>query len=567
MLAFDEEKQQRKLDELKKQEEEELLQVLAETKYGIPYINLGMTLIESEALRMITETQARELGIAPFKILGKHLHVATLSPSRDEFKAFIAGVEKKGFQPTVYLASHASMEKAWQRYKELSFAEQSRSGGVDISGDTLAEISSKIHNMQDIKGLLEGVVTDKTSHKTSHILEIVLAGAIGLGVSDIHIEPEEDRVRLRYRLDGVLQDIYFFSGDVEKLINSRIKLISGMKLTAKAIAQDGRFAIFISNEEVSVRVSVIPGAFGESIVMRLLNPKSIQVKLDEMGIDQKLFAIIEKEISKPNGLILVTGPTGSGKTTTLYAFLRRIYSDQIKIITIEDPVEYHLEGITQTQTNSEKGYTFLEGLRAALRQDPDVIMVGEIRDDETAKIAVESALTGHIVFSTLHTNNAAGVIPRLIDLGVEAKLLPSALSLSIAQRLLRKLCNECKQPKVLTPEEDGLLRGILKDAKDAGKNIDDYNIDLTKPLGVHEAVGCKVCNFTGYKGRIGIFEAILSDESIEKIVPSNPSEREIKRVARGQGILDMHEDAVVKIVRGITTIEEAQSVVDLEEKI
>ena len=193
-------------------------------------------------------------------------------------------------------------------------------------------------------------------------------------------------------------------------------------------------------------------------------------------------------------------------------------------------------------------------------------MVGEIRDDETAKIAVESALTGHIVFSTLHTNNAAGVIPRLIDLGVEAKLLPSALSLSIAQRLLRKLCNECKQPKVLTPEEDGLLRGILKDAKDAGKNIDDYNIDLTKPLGVHEAVGCKVCNFTGYKGRIGIFEAILSDESIEKIVPSNPSEREIKRVARAQGILDMHEDAVVKIVRGITTIEEAQSVVDLEEK-
>jgi len=265
-------------------------------------------------------------------------------------------------------------------------------------------------------------------------------------------------------------------------------------------------------------------------------------------------------------LILITGPTGSGKTTTLYAFLNKIYSTEIKIITIEDPIEYHLKGITQTQTNDEKGYTFLEGLRSALRQDPDVVMVGEIRDAETAKIAVESALTGHMVFSTLHTNNAAGVIPRLIDLDVNPKIMVSALSLSIAQRLVRKLCQFCKKEKTLTDEENKVIRTIMENIKEEGKDLKNYNINPNAPIKIFSAVGCEKCNMTGFKGRMGIFEAIKTDEAIEKIMPQNPSEREIKKTARMQGILSMRQDGVVKILNGVTSIEEVQSVVDLNEE-
>jgi type II secretory ATPase GspE/PulE/Tfp pilus assembly ATPase PilB-like protein len=319
-------------------------------------------------------------------------------------------------------------------------------------------------------------------------------------------------------------------------------------------------------EEVSIRTSLIPGAYGESIVMRILDPKSIQINLEDMGIEPYLFSVIEEEIKKPNGMILVTGPTGSGKTTTLYAFLRKIYSAEIKIITIEDPVEYHLNGITQTQTNSEKGYTFLEGLRSALRQDPDVVMIGEIRDAETAKTAIESALTGHMVFSTLHTNNAAGVIPRLIDLEANPKIMVSALSLSIAQRLVRKLCPYCKVEKAPTERESKILKLVMDTIKEEGKSLLNYKINPDAPIKLFSPIGCEKCNSTGYKGRIGIFEAIKTDEAIEKIIPQNPSEREIKKVARAQGILSMRQDGVVKILNGITSFEEVLSVVDLNEE-
>jgi type II secretory ATPase GspE/PulE/Tfp pilus assembly ATPase PilB-like protein len=264
-------------------------------------------------------------------------------------------------------------------------------------------------------------------------------------------------------------------------------------------------------------------------------------------------------------MILLTGPTGSGKTTTLYAFLQKIYSSEIKIITIEDPVEYHLPGITQTQTEEEKGYTFLNGLRSALRQDPDVIMVGEIRDSETAEIAVESALTGHMVFSTLHTNNAAGVIPRLIDLGVNPKILVSALSLSIAQRLVRKLCNNCKKEKEVGDGEKKIIMQVIDEAMAHNKNLNDYGVDISGGIKLYAPVGCEKCNKTGYKGRIGIFEAIQNDESIEKIIPQNPSEREIREVASKQGILNMKEDGMVKVLTGITDLAEVQSVVDFYE--
>ncbi|OGI66399.1 hypothetical protein A3H53_00600 [Candidatus Nomurabacteria bacterium RIFCSPLOWO2_02_FULL_40_10] len=444
-------------------------------------------------------------------------------------------------------------------------AESSQVGGIDISGEVLRDTAKKIEHLQDIEKLVREALEGNKIHKISRLLEIILAGAIAIQASDIHIEPEKDRGRLRLRLDGVLQDINFFGLDIYRLLNSRIKLLSGMKLTS-TIAQDGRFNIMERIEEISIRTSLIPGAYGESVVMRILDPKSIQMPIEELGIEPYLFEIVKTEIAKPNGLILVTGPTGSGKTTTLYSFLRKIYSTEINIITIEDPVEYHLPGITQTQINLEKKYTFPEGLRSALRQDPDIIMVGEIRDGDTAEISVQSALTGHMVFSTLHTNNAAGVIPRLIDLGINPKILVSALSLSIAQRLVRKLCQFCKKKSEANEEETKNIKVVLDSIKEEGKDFSKYNIKPEGPFKIFSPVGCDKCNSIGYKGRIGIFEAIKTDEEIEKIIPSNPSEHEIKKVAHNQGILSMRQDGIVKILNGITSIEEVQSVVDLKEE-
>jgi len=565
MADFDEEKQNKQLDELHKQEEEELVAVLAESKYKLPYIDLSRLGIDNEALRAISEKDARELKVAPFKLFGKNIFIGIRSPSDDLLAKLKDQMERENLIPTFYMVSLASLEKVWGRYQELSLAESSKIGGLDISGEVLKETAKNIKTIKDIEKLIRDETKGNPIHKISRMFEIMLAGAIAVKASDIHIEPEKEQARLRLRLDGVLHDVMFFETNIYHLLNSRIKLLSGMKLTSKT-AQDGRFSIMEEKEELNIRTSLVPGAYGESIVMRILDPKSIQVKLEEIGIEPYLFSVIEQEIAKPNGLILVTGPTGSGKTTTLYAFLRKIYNPEINIITIEDPIEYHLEGITQTQTNDEKGYTFLEGLRSALRQDPDVVMVGEIRDAETAKTAIEAALTGHMVFSTLHTNNAAGVIPRLIDLDANPKIMVSALSLSIAQRLVRKLCSNCKKEKTPSKEELEILKSIMDGIKEEGKSLTNYKIDPSASIKLFFPVGCEKCNMIGYAGRIGIFEAIKTDEAIEKIIPQNPSEREIKRVARAQGILSMRQDGVVKILNGITSLEEVQSVVDLLEE-
>ena len=563
-IKFNDEKSDRELSDVRKDEEEELVELLARTKYNIPSINLASVSIENDALRVVPENDAKNDGIAPFKIVGKNLHIALRSPQPDNLKKLTEYFNTRGYIPHFYMASTASLEKAWERYIEISYASESKSGSIDISGETLLHLGQKLKNLPDIIKAIEETEKEKV-HTTSHILEIILAGAISIDASDVHFEPEENIVRLRYRLDGILQEVTTISKDIHKFLNSRIKLLSGLKITSSGTAQDGRFSIFIAGDEISMRVSLIPGAYGESIVMRILNPKSINVKLEDMGIEPKLYEIFMREIKKPNGLILLTGPTGSGKTTTLYSFLQKIYSTEIKIITIEDPIEYHLPGITQTQTESEKGYTFLEGLRSALRQDPDVIMVGEIRDSETAKIAVESALTGHMVFSTLHTNNAAGVIPRLIDLDVNPKILVSALSLAVAQRLVRKLCKNCMIEDDITDEKKKIIEKIKDFARAHNKDLFSYLNKNSDGVKMYKPVGCNFCNNTGFKGRIGIFEAIENDEMIEKIIPQNPSEREIKKVSADQNILNMKEDGIIKILNGITSFDEVQSVVDFYE--
>jgi len=555
-ITFDEDKQKRKLADLLHKEEEDLVQILS-GKYGLEYVNLSTVAINADALRLINEQKAREAQVAGFAAIDKKIKVATRNPENEKTVAIVNELKEKGYYPELYMASIQSLEKAWAGYKDLSFAYESKAGSLEISSEEITKIIEQTKTLPQVVKVLQDILATRMSYKVSRILETSVAGALAIDASDIHFEPEQTYSLLRYRLDGVLHDVVRFDNETYALLLSRIKLISGMKLNLKKDNQDGRFSIKLSIGEIEVRVSLLPGAYNESIVMRILNPKSIDVPLESLGIHPKLLSILNKEMQRPDGMILTTGPTGSGKTTTLYSFLKKINSPDLKIITLEDPIEYHLEGIVQTQVN-DKGYNFAEGLRATVRQDPDVIMIGEIRDNETASIAVNSALTGHMVFSTLHTNDAAGTFPRLIDLGVNSKVITSAIRVAMAQRLARKLCSNCKKEILVEGE-------IQKEVEVVINDIEDKSLIPKDRSKIWEAVGCEMCNMTGYKGRIGIYEAILTDQKIESAIEMNPSEREIWAAAKGQGILTMRQDGVLKALQGITSLKELERVIALQD--
>jgi type IV pilus assembly protein PilB len=558
MATFNEDKQNKKVEELHKKEEEELASILSK-KYEISYIDLSRVSINADALQLIGEEKARDAEIAVFGRVGKKLSIAVRSPNNVKTIEQIRELEDRGYRNSLFMVSKESLNRAWERYADISFATESKAGVLDISGEEIRKVLSELKGVNDSKKLIEETLGTKKSYRVSRILEVVLAGGLAAEASDIHIEPEEGYVRLRYRLDGVLTDILTFDRETYGLLLSRIKLISGLKLNVKDKAQDGRFSVRIDQNDIEIRTSILPGAYGESIVLRILNPKTIAMPLEELGIEKRLFDILNEEIRKPNGMILTTGPTGSGKTTTLYGFLRKIHTPERKIITIEDPIEYHLPGIVQTQVN-EKKYTFGKGLRSALRQDPDIIMIGEIRDEEVAETSINAALTGHLVFSTLHTNNAAGSFPRLIDLGVNPKVISSAVNIAMAQRLVRRLCIKCKKKTKLSGKNREAVESVLLSIYDK-KNMPE------KAETVWEAVGCKECNNIGYKGRIGVFEAIVMDAEIEKLVKASASEREIREASRKQGILTIRQDGVLKVLDGITSLEELGRVVNLEEDV
>jgi len=353
---------------------------------------------------------------------------------------------------------------------------------------------------------------------TSEVMDMIFSGAIGLDASDIHFEPEETAVRLRYRIDGILQDVVEMPEPTYRSTKNRIKYLSKLKMNLTDGPQDGRFDIRIGEADIDVRVSIIPGAWGEVLVLRLLNPSKQIISLEKLGFNAKATADIEEAIKKPNGAIFNTGPTGSGKTTTLYAILQKLNKPEVKIITLEDPIEYRIEGIDQSQINPEKNYDFASGLKHALRQDPDIVMVGEIRDKETAETALQASLTGHLVLTTLHTNSAPSAIPRLIDIGVRPFLLSGSINLIIAQRLVRRLCESCH-----------------------GK-------------------GCAVCNQTGYKGRVAIIETLKISPKIEELINTKGSVSDYEKVAREQGMVTMHEDGMEKVKQGLTTADEVNRV-------
>ncbi len=557
VIQFDETKRNERLNDLYKKEEEELAKMLS-AKYGAQYVDLTRLSIDTDALRLVPEEKAREVEVAAFKIIGKKLFVAMRAPQRDNTLQALRTLEKLGYEIRKFMVSTASLEHAWDHYKDISRASASEGGILSVSVDELKKMAEELKSIEDVRQNIAKSIASKQTHKVSQALEVLLGGGLALDASDIHIEPEEELVRVRYRLDGVLTDVLDLDHATFKLMISRIKLLSGMKLNIKAAAQDGRFSVRLGENDVEIRSSMIPGAYGETVVMRLLDPKRIGLPLEALGMDEFLMEIFMEEIRKPNGLILNTGPTGSGKTTTLYAFLKVVNKPGVKIITLENPIEYHLDGVVQTQIS--KGYTFASGLRAILRQDPDIIMVGEIRDKDVASTAVHAALTGHLVFSTLHTNNAAGTFPRLVDIGVQPEVLGSAINLAMAQRLARKLCTHCRRAVPIAGEDRQIVERILStiprpDSLPANRDT------------MWEAVGCERCAGIGYKGRVAILEAIKMDEALEEVVRHNPSEIEIWRAAAPQGIRRMAEHGLVKVLEGVTSLEELGRVVNLDEQL
>ncbi len=426
-------------------------------------------------------------------------------------------------------------------------------GEVNVPLKLIKDISSnKISSAADFERKLK----DYINKDTSVLMELLFLGALLANSSDIHLEAEEEGLKLRIRIDGVLRDVLLIERKIADKITSRIKLVSSVKLNVKDRPQDGRFTVVFPFEEehleVEIRMSTLPSEYGETVVLRILDPRKL-ITLEELGLRKDLLDLFKEQIKKPNGMVIVTGPTGSGKTTTLYAFLKTINNPDLKIITIEEPIEYHLDGVSQTETKKEKGYDFATGLKAIMRQDPDVILVGEIRDLETTQIATQAALTGHLVFSTLHTNDAPGTVSRLVSLGEQVSNIAPAINMIIAQRLVRKVCPMCA--KIEKPNEES-LRKIKEELDGIDKNIFSLPSDLKIPT----AVGCRGCDFTGYKGRLGVFEAFVIDSEMEDFLFHYQSTTELRKKAVEKGMITVRQDALIKAVEQKTTIDEVDRV-------
>lgn len=546
MPQFDDSKTNAKIEELHNREEERAVQTQARM-YGYKYVNLFDTETDSTALKLLAEDTAHDAGIAIFAQKENTISLAIHDPKNEQLPVIISLLTHRGLAVEVYLSTRRSIEHAWESYKHNERAIEEKHGILDIDPGLIKNYADTIKSHHDVAEKIANINAEKSARQTSILISAVFGGAIALNASDIHIEPEAQVVRVRYRLDGVLRDICDFDKNASLHIVSRLKLLAGVKLNVKKEAQDGRFTFDLGTRKVEVRTSIIPGAYGESLVMRLLDPDASSFNLDHLELNARIHEVILEELKRPAGAILTTGPTGSGKTTALYSFLTSIHTPDIKIITLEDPVEYKLPGIVQTQVSRD--YSFELGLRTILRQDPDVILVGEIRDREVAETAMQAALTGHLVFSTLHTNSAVGAISRLSNLGVDTQMIATACNIILGQRLIRKLCPVCKKDRELTVEEQKLIQRILETS--------------TTIHTVSDAVGCDACSGTGYKGRVGVFEAIQFDAGVKDAVADRGNEKAILEAAKHQNIPNMQQDALMKVLGGMTSLDEVSRVLDL----
>jgi len=515
---------------------------------GVPYIDLKDFPVSQEAVALIPLEQSRELKMIAFLQTGEELRVGAVDPSDERVKeaAYQAGERSKA-HVGLYIISRQSFDKAFKVYDALPKIRKIVKG-VEISEADLKKYQISMESYRDLDAELKRVDITQS-------VVLIMAAALKGGASDVHIEAEEKDIVIRYRIDGVLQDAARLEKDLWPRIAGRIKLISSLKINITDVPQDGRFTIFIEGQKTEIRVSTIPTAYGESVVMRILKPSAIGLSFEDLGIRGRAYEQLKTEVERPNGMIITTGPTGSGKTTTLYAILKKLNTEDTKIITLEDPVEYKLKGVNQSPIG--KGYTFAQGLRSILRQDPDIIMVGEIRDLETAETAIQASLTGHLMISTIHTNSAAGAIPRFLSMGVKPFLLAPSLNAVIGQRLVRRLCKKCKVEITLPKDKTKKVKEIL----DAISPKADVRIDLEamKFYGPPEKQeqACEACGGVGYKGRVGIYEIFAMSPAIEKIILGGEvSEYQMQAIAIEQGMVTMVQDGLIKAIDGVTSVDE-----------
>lgn len=539
----------RKQQEIKSKDIEKKTEELA-TGAGLNYVNLNGFPISPEALIMISEEEAKLIKGACFFYDGHTIRLAFLKYT-EEIKTKAEELKALYFVTVkLYLVSRSSFNKLLDFYKSLPKTKKALAG-VEVKEEDLERFKNEISSYKSLNEKINEV-------NISDIVTLLLASAMKTGASDIHIEAEENQVIIRLRIDGVLQEAAVINKSQWKKIISRLKIIARVKINIENKPQDGRFSIYLKNKRIEVRSSFLPTAFGESVVMRLLDSTSVPLNLAGLGFRPELIEILEREISKPNGLVLTTGPTGSGKTTTLYAIINQLNKSGTKIITLEDPIEYQLEGINQSQVDSNHGYSFSDGLRSILRQDPNVVMVGEIRDLETAEISVQASLTGHLVLSTLHTNDAAGVIPRLVDIGVKPYFLIPAINAVIGQRLVRRLCPHCRLEHKLSDEETEQVQKIL--AVISSKSRVSVPSTMPTMYGANPT-GCAECNFLGYKGQLGLFEIFTMADNIKQLTADNAPAFQILRQAIENGMLTMLQDGALKAMAGDTSLDEVYRVI------
>ncbi len=499
---------------------------------NLPFVDLANFRIIPEICAMVPQEMVKKNSVLPIKVEGKTLFVAMIDPSDVIALDDISVITGYDVRPAVAIESdllqaisrYLRGEKDAERYLSETFGETEAVGGKQAS-----------------------ILAKEAEERDAPIIELVeslIKRAAGERASDIHFEPDETDFRVRFRVDGVLQEIMSYPKKIQPLVISRLKIISGIDIAEHRKPQDGRFGMFVNNSPIDFRVASLPGVFGEKIVVRILRKESTLISLEELGFLPKVLEKLKDSFRRPYGEILITGPTGSGKSTTLYAILNILNSIEKKIITIEDPVEYKLNGLSQMQINVKAGLTFASGLRSILRADPDIIMVGEIRDRETAMISTEAALTGHLVFSTLHTNDAPSAITRLIEMEIEPFLISSALNAVLAQRLARRLCDKCKTGYNPSAE----LRK-------------SFGLPPKKKFKFYRAKGCPECNKTGYRGRVGLYELMIVSETIAKMATERASSDDIKRVAMEEGMMTLREDGLEKVMMGLTSLEEMMRVV------
>ena len=521
---------------------------------NIQYIDLATFPVSLDAVKIVDKEDAEEIKIIAFYYNGEELKLGSTNPTDIKVTEYKEKLEKKlHIKSQLFMISTHSYKKVFELYKKIP--KVIKIEGVNITQEDLDKYDAKLNTLKDLDKLVKKV-------EMTEGINIILAASLKFGVSDIHFEAEKKDTKIRLRIDGELHEAVQLPKEAFQRLANRIKLLAHLKLNA-AVPQDGRITINLDDGAVDLRVSTMPSTWGESIVFRILKSSSISLKFEEMGIIGKAYNDLQDEVKKPNGMIITTGPTGSGKTTTLYAILSKLNEPDTKIITLEDPVEYKLKGIVQSQVSSERVseggggknvYTFSKGLKAILRQDPDIVMVGEIRDLETAETAIDAALTGHMMLSTLHTNSAAGAIPRFLSMGVKPFLLAPSLNAVIGQRLARRLCEECKIED--TEIDNKTMTTVMNALETISPNSGQKIEDLTN-LKFFKSKGCDKCNGIGYKGRVGIYEIMTMSPEIEKLILGGKvSEYDMQKVAEEQGMVNMLQDGLIKALKGWTSIEE-----------